>query len=100
MERFVVHFDVDVIDFADFPIADVPQFTAGLPFRDAMACLTVFVASPKFAGLTITEFNPDHADEDGILATTFVEQLAHALAGKWLEHNAEHGSDAPPPEHV
>jgi arginase len=85
VERFVVHFDVDAIDFADVPIADVPQFTAGLPFRDAMVCLTVFVVSPKFAGLTIAEFNPDHADEDGMLATTFVEHLAHALAGTRLE---------------
>ena len=37
--RFVVHFDVDVIDFVDFPVADVPQIKAGLTFRDAVACL-------------------------------------------------------------
>jgi arginase len=41
-DRFVVHFDVDVIDFVDFPAADVPQHNAGLTFRDTMACLSVF----------------------------------------------------------
>lgn len=80
VERFVVHFDVDVIDFVDFPIADVPQINAGLTFQEALACLEVFVSSPKCAGLTIAELNPDHADEDGVLAATFVEGVASALA--------------------
>ena len=79
--RFLVHLDVDVIDFVDFPVADFPQLNAGLTFTDAMACLRVFAASPGFAGLTVTEFNPDHADEEGELAQGFVEGLARALAG-------------------
>ncbi len=76
---FVIHFDVDVIDFVDFPIADVPQFNVGLTFEEAMECLTVFTSSPQFAGLVITEFNPDHIDEESTLATTFVQGIAHAL---------------------
>jgi arginase len=80
-DRFVVHFDVDVIDFVDFPVADVPQINSGLTFRDTMACLSVFAASPGFGGLVVTEFNPDHADEEGELAATFVEAMAGALAG-------------------
>jgi arginase len=80
-ERFVVHFDVDVIDFVDFPVADVPQINAGLTFRDVMACLGAFVASPSFGGLVITEFNPDHADEEGELAATFVREVAGVLSG-------------------
>lgn len=79
--QFVIHFDVDVIDFIDFPVADVPQISAGLTFQEAMACLKVFVASPQFGGIVITEFNPDHADEEGILVTTFVESLVNVLAG-------------------
>jgi arginase len=81
-EWIVVHFDVDVIDFVDFPIADVPQINAGLTFQDAMVCLEAFVSSPKFAGLTIAEINPDHADEEGILATTFVDNLVNAFTAK------------------
>jgi arginase len=81
-KRFVVHFDVDVIDFKDFPIADVPQLNQGLLFQDAMDCLALFASSPAFSGLTVTEFNPDHADEQGALAVTFVASLAQALAGE------------------
>ena len=77
--QFVVHFDVDVIDFVDFPIADVPQHNAGLTFREAIACLEVFASSSHFGGLTITEFNPDHADEEGVLAATFASELAVTL---------------------
>ena len=78
--RFVVHFDVDVIDFVDFPVADVPQIKAGLTFREVMGCLAVFAASPGFGGLVITEFNPDHADEEGELAATFVREVAGVLS--------------------
>jgi arginase len=79
-KRFVVHFDVDVIDFTDLPIADVPQFSQGLAFRDVMACLAVFVSSRKFGGLAVTEFNPDHVDEKGVSVETFIAGLARALA--------------------
>jgi len=78
-ERFLLHFDVDVIDFMDFPVVDVPQFNQGLTFQEAMDCLAVFAASPSFGGLTVTEFNPDHADEEGALARTFVKRLANSL---------------------
>ena len=78
---FVIHFDVDVIDFVDFSIADVPQFNSGLTFREAMDCLLVFCASPRFGGLVVTEFNPDHVDEEGHMAATFVKELTNALTG-------------------
>jgi arginase len=79
-ERFVVHFDVDVIDFMDFPVADVPEYHTGLTFAEAMACLRVFAASPRFGGLVVTEFNPDHADEEGALAADLAQGIADALA--------------------
>ncbi len=79
-ERFLVHFDADAIDFTDFPVADVPQFSEGLPFRDAAACLASFAASPAFAGLTVTEINPDHAGGDLALAARLGDALATALA--------------------
>jgi len=59
----------------------VPQINVGLTFEEAMACLTALAASPGFGGLVVTEFNPDHADEDGELAATFAEALTSALAG-------------------
>jgi arginase len=79
VNRFLVHFDVDVIDFTDLPLADVPQFSQGMMFLEAMACLSVFASSPKFGGLTITEFNPDHLGTDHADAITFIKELAETL---------------------
>jgi arginase len=78
--RFLVHLDVDVIDFTDCPIADVPQQGTGLEAQEAISCLKVFVRSPSFSGLTITEINPDHADEEGALLAAFAESIAEILA--------------------
>ena len=78
-DRFLVHFDVDVIDFFDLPVADVPQHNTGLTFAAAVAALTVLVGHPAFAGLIITEFNPDHGEPDGSTARTLATGLAAAL---------------------
>src|SRR5215217_119810 len=79
-ERFMVHLDVDVIDFTDCPIADVPQQGEGLEVQEAISCLKAFVRSPKFCVLTITEINPDHADEEGAVLSGFAESIAEVLA--------------------
>ena len=78
--RFLVHFDVDAIDFVDFPAADVPQFNTGLTFAEAMESLGVLAASPRFGGLVVTEFNPDHADEEGALAAALAQGIADVMA--------------------
>jgi arginase len=77
--RFVVHFDVDVIDFYDLPVADVPLYNKGLTVAEAMTALSEFVTHPGFAGMTFAEFNPDHGEPDGSTARTLAEALATAL---------------------
>lgn len=79
VDRISVHFDLDVIDFIDFPAADFPTINAGLTFTTAMRALDVLVASPKCSALTVSEFNPDHVDPDHRLVTTFVERLTETL---------------------
>jgi arginase len=78
---FLIHFDVDVLDFVDCPIADVPHFEHGMTLADAMASLRILAASPHFAGLVVTEINPDHADADGLAIGRFVGELVSALSG-------------------
>jgi arginase len=78
-DSILVHFDVDVIDFDDFPAADVPH-SQGLSFEEAMSALGVFITSSKFVGLVITEFNA-HRDVDGMLARRLVEAVTKALEG-------------------
>jgi arginase len=73
----VVHFDVDVMDSAEIPLANWPHYDA-LGFGDAMRCLRVFTGSPKLAALVVTEINPDH-DPDGLLVRRFVDAFADAL---------------------
>jgi arginase len=76
-DTILVHFDVDVIDHNDFSAGDVPHHN-GLSFDDAMSALEVFIASPKFAALVITEFNVNR-DPDGTLAMRFVDAITKAL---------------------
>lgn len=78
-DEFLVHFDVDAVDFVDAPLANIPTINRGVRLRDAFVSLKVFAASPRFAGLVITEINPNHADEEGGLLRIFAEGIAKAL---------------------
>lgn len=80
---FLIHFDVDVLDFVACPIADVPHYEHGMTIAAAMASLRVLVASPRFGGLVLTEINPDHADADGVELERFVRALAEAIGAAW-----------------
>lgn len=72
-----VHFDVDVMDSAEIPLADWPHYDA-LSFGDAMHCLRVLIESPKLAALVLTEINPDN-DPDGLLVRQFIDAFADAM---------------------
>jgi arginase len=82
VEAFALHFDVDVIRFKDFPIANVPIHNEGLSFDQAMECAEVFASSPQCVGVLITEINPDHANEE--LGTRFASGIARAVRGRVL----------------
>ena len=73
----MVHFDIDVLSFVDAPLADVPE-PFGLTLSEASTTLTALVASPGFAGLTVTEINPDHLPDQEILPR-FTRMLAATL---------------------
>lgn len=79
---FVVHCDVDVLAFNDTPLADVPDSggdPVGLRLDELAASLSVFATSPRFAGIVLTEINPDHASDPEVLAR-FLDALGSALA--------------------
>jgi arginase len=77
---FLVHLDVDVIDHLDFPIADIPAVHDGLTLGDAMAVLAVVARSEWFAGLVVTEVNPDHTTPETGGVPRLAMELARALA--------------------
>jgi arginase len=74
----LVHLDVDVLDTGAFPLANFPH-AAGLTLEELASCLAVFCGSDTFAGLVLTEVNPDH-DPDGVLLPQLIEVLVGALS--------------------
>nr|WP_236655326.1 arginase family protein [Streptacidiphilus carbonis] len=76
-DSVLVHFDVDVLDTGAFPLANFPHFN-GLTVDQAEAVLARLCASPAFAGLVVTEANPDH-DPEGGLMEALVRMLGRVL---------------------
>ena len=81
VDRVVVHFDVDVIDFADCPLSENYRHGEGCTLEQAMAALSVLASKQEFAGVTVTELNPDHGEEDLVTLKRFSKSFAQALAG-------------------
>ena len=78
-DRYLVHFDVDVVDFLDLPLSENTGQNIGLSFDAATAALDVLVAGAGFAGLTVTEHNPAHGAEDGSTTAALAAALQRAL---------------------
>jgi arginase len=78
--RFLVHFDVDLVDFSDVPLSENTGRGIGVAFETAIAALEVLLAHEGLLGLTVTELNPHHGAQDG----SDVARLARALAGALL----------------
>ena len=79
-DRLLVHFDVDVIDFTDVPLSENWGRNEGLAYDHAMRALQTLLASPRLAGMTITELNPDHTEQDAHSIERFAEAIAGSLA--------------------
>ena len=79
-ERFLVHFDVDVVDFVDLPLSENTGHNVGMPFDTACAALDELANDPRFAGLTVTEHNPAHGPEDGSATRALAAALQRALS--------------------
>ncbi len=83
-DRLLVHFDVDVIDFTDVPLSENWGRNEGLAYDQALRALDVLLASPRLAGLTITELNPDHTEQGAHSVERFAAAIAASLARSLL----------------
>ncbi|MDC7121821.1 arginase family protein [Cellulomonas fimi] len=81
-DGFVVHLDVDVLDFLALPLADVPTYGRGLTPPVLGRLLRSLVRADGFAGLVVVEANPDRDDDAGTHLRTLVGLLADALAAE------------------
>lgn len=75
----VVHFDVDMVDSGDLPLANFPHYDSGVRLEHAVTLLRTLRAHPAFAGLVLTEVNPTH-DADGSQLDRYVGAIAQVLA--------------------
>jgi arginase len=76
----VLHFDVDVIDSVEFPLANFPHFNEGLTEEVAFGALAAFGRRPELSALVVTEVNPQR-DPAGELVDRLVEALVTTLHG-------------------
>jgi arginase len=76
VDHILVHFDVDVVDVADFAAVDVPH-DPGLGLLQVREALSIFLESHKSVGLVVTEFNASR-DSDGTLALQLIELIREA----------------------
>lgn len=81
-DTLLVHLDVDILDYVDFPIAESVRRGCGLQFEQLNDAMQGFLRAPNLAALTITEVNPTHCDEGQLTIRHFVESVAEAL-GSW-----------------
>ncbi len=80
-DRVLVHFDVDVVDFTDTPLSENPGRNEGIAYEQATAALSVLLASPALAGVTVTELNPNHVEEGAGSIERLASDLAAGLTG-------------------
>jgi arginase len=80
VDRLLVHFDVDVIDFTDTPLSENTGRNEGLAYDDAVGALHDLVRTPLFGGLTITELNPSHTEDGADSLGRLVRDIATGLA--------------------
>jgi arginase len=73
-----LHFDVDVIDSGEFPLANFPHY-AGLKVDEALNAVKIFLESEKLKGMVLTEVNPNN-DPDGSMVHKLVDGIVGGFA--------------------
>ncbi len=79
-QSLLVHFDVDVVDFTDTPLSENWGRNEGIPYEAAASALHTLLASPRLAGVTVTELNPDHVEAGSGSVERLVRDLAEGLS--------------------
>lgn len=78
-ERLLIHLDVDVLAFTDFPIAENVRRCPGLTFAQLAAALGPLLAAPNWRVLTLAEVNPDHAPDEAEAFGRLIDMLDRSL---------------------
>jgi len=76
---FLLHLDVDSIDFADLPLAENTDRNVGLTFETVASALDTLMTG-ELGAVTITELNPHHGEPGGATLTRFIDRFVAAFA--------------------
>jgi arginase len=79
-DALAVHFDVDVVDFLDAPLAENTDRGTAPSLAACAEMLTELLADARALALTVTEFNPHHGSPDGETTQRLREVLVNALS--------------------
>ena len=78
-DGLAVHFDVDLVDFLDAPLAENTDRGTAPSLRACGEMLTELLDDARVRALTVTEFNPHHGYEDGDTTKRLLELLVSVL---------------------
>jgi arginase len=79
-DRYVIHLDVDVVDFTDAPLSEHPSRNTGLKLDAMLSALKILASGPGLVAITLTELNPHNAASDDGLLQRFAASFAHAIS--------------------
>lgn len=78
-DRYVIHLDVDVVDFTDAPLSEHPSRNTGLKLDDMLTALRILASAPGLVAITLAELNPHNAAADDGLLGRFATSFADAI---------------------
>jgi len=78
-DGLAVHFDVDLVDFLDAPLAENTDRGAAPSLTACGDMLRELLTDTRVRALTVTEFNPHHGAQDGSTTKRLLEILVSCL---------------------
>ena len=78
-DALAVHFDVDLVDFLDAPLAENTDRGIAPSLIACGEMLSELLADTRVRALTVTEFNPHHGSKDGSTTQRLLEILVSCL---------------------
>ena len=79
-DALAVHFDVDLVDFLDAPLAENTDRGVAPSLTACGEMLTELLADARMRALTVTEFNPHHGSRDGETTERLLQVLVNVLS--------------------
>jgi arginase len=90
-DRYVIHLDLDVVDFTDAPLSEHPSRNTGLKLDQMLRALEVLASAPGLAAITLTELNPHNAAADDGLLARFAAAFAAVIGSAASRHPTPSG---------